>query len=281
MPAAKKAKKNVDVRKPEDRKELQIIIETHPITFILVHADWCGHCQTFKEKVWSKLEELPDTKNGLAAIHHDQLEGTEFADAKIRGYPSVIVVGKKKLAEFEDEDGKSNAIPSEQANDVKMMTDLVTSGEPATLPKTLKGVTTNVDIPSEADEEGVESKNTSAELDEDAKLSRQLKSNSGSKKTVTASPFEVPDPGQDVLDTQEAATASTEFEKADAAKADAVKVGGGGSLYHSLLAATRDVAAPAALVAAAVLMKRSKRRITKRRGAKRGGKKRVSRRRSL
>lgn len=271
MPAAKKAKKNVDVRKPEDRKELQIIIETHPITFILIHADWCGHCQTFKEKVWSKLEELPDTKNGLAAIHHDQLEGTEFADAKIRGYPSVIVVGKKKLAEFKDEEGVSNAIPSEQANNLEKMTDMLTNTDPSTLPNTLEGVKSNVDV-----SEQFTTEDESPELSEEAKMSREVRSNSGTKKTVTASPFEVPDPGQDVLDTQEAATASTEFEKADA-----VKVGGGGSLYHSLLAATRDVAAPAALVATAVLMKRGKRRGTKR--AKRGrGRKgqRVSRRRN-
>lgn len=261
MPAAKKSKK-VDVRKPEDRKDLQFVIETHPITIILVHADWCGHCQTFKKNVWNKLQELPNKKNGLAAIHHDQLEGTEFADAKIRGYPSVIVVGKKKMAEFEDEDGPTNAIPSEEANNYEKMKDLVTNGEPSALPNSLKGMKSNVDV--------MEVENESPDLSEEAKMSRELRSSNGSKKvSSTASPFEVPDPGQDVLDTQDTAgSASTEFEKADAAK-----VGGGGSLYHSLLAATRDVAPAAALVAAAVMMKRGGKKTRRAKKVKRASRK--------
>jgi hypothetical protein len=36
----------------------------------------------------------------MAAIHYDQLKATPFADANIKGYPSVIIVGKKKMAEF-------------------------------------------------------------------------------------------------------------------------------------------------------------------------------------
>ncbi len=281
MPAAKKTK-SADVRKPADRKELKAVIESHPITFILIHADWCGHCQTFKKNVWSKLEELPNKKNGLAAIHHDQLEGTEFADAKIRGYPSVIVVGKKEMAEFEDEDGQTNAIPSEEANDAEKMTSLVSAAEPSSLMGSFKNMKKNVDViqaqanaaeANAAQEEEAEIQK-SPELSENAKASRALKSmnNSGLRPSGTALPLNVPNPSNDVLDTQEASP-SMEFEKADKKKDDAAAtVGGGGSLYHSLLAATRDVAPAAALVAAAVMMKRGGKK-TRRRSPKRGSRK--------
>lgn len=281
MPAAKKTK-SADVRKPADRKELKAVIESHPITFILIHADWCGHCQTFKKNVWSKLEELPNKKNGLAAIHHDQLEGTEFADAKIRGYPSVIVVGKKEMAEFEDEDGQTNAIPSEEANDADKMKSLVSAAEPSSLMGSFKNMKKNVDViqaqanaaEANATQEEEAEIQKSPELSENAKASRALKSmnNSGLRPSGTAPPLNVPNPSNDVLDTQEASP-SMEFEKADKKKDDAAAtVGGGGSLYHSLLAATRDVAPAAALVAAAVMMKRGGKK-TRRRSPKRGSRK--------
>lgn len=277
MPAAKKAKKNVDVRKPADRKALEDIIAAHPITIILIHADWCGHCQTYKEKVWSQLEEMPEKKNGLAAIHHDQLEGTRFSDARIKGYPSVIVVGKKKTAEFEDENGVvTNAIPTEEANDLEKMKEIVRSAEPSTLTSSFKNMRTNVDAgPSIPEEEDVNmqegSTEESPELSNEAKASRKARASrpaSGSPSVGVA----VPDPTQDVLDTQKPAAASqaTEFLEP--------KKGGGGNLYHSLLAATRDVAPAAALVAAAVVMGRGKKTRRSRKGRQGRKGRRTSRR---
>lgn len=268
MPAAKKTK-GVDVRKPSDVKALQEILKAHPITIILVHADWCGHCQRYKENVWSKLEEMPEKKNGLAAIHHDQLENTEFADAKIRGYPSVIVVGKKKMAEFEDEEGPTNAIPNQQANDLETMESLARSAEPSTLTGTLPSMKSNVDTAEE-----VVTPDESPQLSEEAKTSREASLyNATPKKAVrrSASPLAVPDPTKDTLDSQvPAESETTEFRAAEE-----VKKGGGGSLYDSLLAAARGVAPAAALVATAVVLnkKGGKKRKTKR-GSKRKGTKR-------
>lgn len=254
MPAAKK--KSVDVRSPADRKALKDVIEQHPITIILVHADWCGHCKDYKQNVWSKLEELPEKKNGLAAIHHDQLEGTEFADAKLKGFPSVIVVGKKKMAEFEDEDGVTNAIPTDQANNLEKMQTIVSSAEPSTLTGTLKNMKTNVD--------GASKERESPELSQEAEASRELKgytnvkSRNGAKSVPTLA---IPDPTKDTLDTQGPVDSQvTEFEANKQKQA-----GGSGSLYESLLAATRAAAPAAALVATAVALKRrSRSRKTKR-----------------
>ena len=103
--------KSVDVRSKDDVKDLERDIKVGPITIVLVYADWCGHCTRFKENVWSKLMSKPRKVN-LASVHHDQLTNTSLRDAKITGYPSVLVVGKDgKPAVFKSEGEATNAMP--------------------------------------------------------------------------------------------------------------------------------------------------------------------------
>ena len=106
---------NIDVRSTGDIASLEKIIKGGPITIVLIYADWCGHCTRFKENVWSKLLKTGH-RASLASIHHDQLENTSLKDAKIKGYPSVLVVGKDgKPAVFkgpEGEDEPTNAMPN-------------------------------------------------------------------------------------------------------------------------------------------------------------------------
>jgi thioredoxin-like negative regulator of GroEL len=107
--------KTVDVRSTKDVRGLEQIIKSGPITIVLIYADWCGHCTRFKEDVWSKLLNSSH-RASLASIHHDQLEKTVLKDAKIKGYPSVLVVGKDgKPAVFKGpagEEGPTNAMPN-------------------------------------------------------------------------------------------------------------------------------------------------------------------------
>jgi len=109
-----KRSKAVDVRSTKDVPALESVIKTGPITVVLIYADWCGHCTNFKKNVWSKLlkNQRPNQAK-LASIHHDQLENTILRDAKIRGYPSVLVVGKDgKPAVFKGpEEEETNAMP--------------------------------------------------------------------------------------------------------------------------------------------------------------------------
>lgn len=244
MPAKKDT---VDVRKPADLKKLLDVIAKHPITVILVHADFCGHCKTYKENVWNKVSAMPEAKNGAASIHYDQLEGTPFADAKIKGYPSVILVGKKKMAEFEDEEApgeKTNAMSMEEANDLEKMKTLISSAEPSTLTGTLKNMSTNVDSPSSPRLSAeAESRRNSQEMKEGEAESRPQK-------------FSIPDERMDVLNSQKKA-ANTEFTAEQTNETPRAGKGAvGGSLYSSLLEAARTVAPAVALTAAAVAMKR-------------------------
>ena len=110
---------NIDVRSTDDIASLEKIIKGGPITIVLIYADWCGHCTRFKENVWSKLLKTGH-RAGLASIHHDQLENTSLKDAKIKGYPSVLVVGKDgKPAVFKGEDEPTNAMPNADLETLK------------------------------------------------------------------------------------------------------------------------------------------------------------------
>lgn len=133
MVGIKKQKKPVDVRSLEDVEEFEKMVAIGPITVVLVYADWCGHCQTFKKNVWSNLTALPNRKVNLASVHFDQLENTSQKDAKIEGYPSVLVIGNdKKPAEFKNENGeRTNAMPN--ANSLEAMKTLVEADATAIL----------------------------------------------------------------------------------------------------------------------------------------------------
>ena len=118
--------KTVDVRSRRDVAGLENIIKGGPITIVLIYADWCGHCTRFKENVWSKL--LENSHNAkLASIHHDQLENTSLKDAKIKGYPSVLVVGKDgKPAVFKGpagEEDPTNAMPNADLETLEKIVD--------------------------------------------------------------------------------------------------------------------------------------------------------------
>lgn len=118
-------KKSVDVRSKKDVEELEKNIKMGPITIVLIYADWCGHCTNFKENVWSKLTAKSHNAN-LASVHHDQLENTSLRDAKIKGYPSVLVVGQDgKPATFtsEGEEDVTNAMPTTDLKTLETIAD--------------------------------------------------------------------------------------------------------------------------------------------------------------
>jgi hypothetical protein len=85
---------NVDVRSSANVKELVDLLKKNKIVIVLVYADWCGHCQTFKKDIWSNLSALPSRKIPMAQIKAEELEKTPLATAEIDGYPTVMMVGQ-------------------------------------------------------------------------------------------------------------------------------------------------------------------------------------------
>jgi hypothetical protein len=84
------------------------------VTFVLIYADWCGHCHKYMDNVWNPMCKKGNTKHNVAAVREDVLPNTSLANAKIEGYPSVIVVNSDgKPAEFKKPDGEvTNAMPN-------------------------------------------------------------------------------------------------------------------------------------------------------------------------
>lgn len=84
--------KPIDVRNTDQAAKLDALIHTGPVTFVLVYADWCGHCQRYKP-TWHELENTPGRVANIASVHHDMMENVPtIKNAKIQGYPSVIKV---------------------------------------------------------------------------------------------------------------------------------------------------------------------------------------------
>jgi thiol-disulfide isomerase/thioredoxin len=117
----------IDVREKGDVDKLMKLIQKNKVVLVLVYADWCGHCKTFKKDVWSKLKSQANRKVPLAEVNADMLPNTPLKNAKIDGYPSVVPIGNDmKMATLKDASGKeTNAIPN--SRDTQMMESLVAS----------------------------------------------------------------------------------------------------------------------------------------------------------
>jgi thiol-disulfide isomerase/thioredoxin len=82
----------VNVRSEKQVPKLEELIAAGPVTFVLIYADWCGHCHKYMP-TWEKFENVPGRTVNIAKVHHDMLENVPtIKNAKIQGYPSVIRV---------------------------------------------------------------------------------------------------------------------------------------------------------------------------------------------
>jgi thiol-disulfide isomerase/thioredoxin len=120
------AHKPMDVRKESQIKELESMIHEGPCTFVLIYADWCGHCHRYLP-TWKEFEKTPGRTANIASVHHDMMEkAPTIANAKIQGYPSVIKV--QPTGEIEEykvpETGEvTNALP-DMRNESRMKQEL-------------------------------------------------------------------------------------------------------------------------------------------------------------
>ena len=120
MPRRRQTKKGklnpVDVRSQTDVGAFEGLLGKGPLTIVLVYADWCGHCQTFKQNMWNQVSSMPNKNINTASVHYDMVDKTSVKNAKIDGYPSLLLVGTdKKPATFKGESGQTNAMPTPES----------------------------------------------------------------------------------------------------------------------------------------------------------------------
>lgn len=104
----------LSVRSPDQISDLENLISSGPVTFVLVHADWCGPCQRYKPQ-WKELTDIPGRQTNVAMIHHDMVEKSNILkEAKIPGYPSVLkVFPNGHIETYHDEHKKAtNGMPN-------------------------------------------------------------------------------------------------------------------------------------------------------------------------
>ena len=104
----------IDVRNEKQSEKAESLIKTGPITFVLVYADWCGHCHNYLP-TWKEMEAMPNRKANIVSVHHDMMEKIpSIANAKIQGYPSVIKVSPSgSITEYKvpNTNEVTNAVP--------------------------------------------------------------------------------------------------------------------------------------------------------------------------
>jgi thiol-disulfide isomerase/thioredoxin len=75
----------------------------YPTKVILYHADWCGHCQTFKPE-WQKFKQIITTNNlPITVMDFEQKKIPPTQMANITGFPTIIIHRGGKQEEYKDE----------------------------------------------------------------------------------------------------------------------------------------------------------------------------------
>ena len=132
MPKTKKTSKakktktdDIDIETEADIPKL-MSIKNKPVVLVFIHADWCGHCQTFKPN-WKEYKTIPGRNIPMVSVNEKMLSKSPFSKAKIDGYPSNIIYSPKdgSFATFKKENGEeTNSVPNirEKAAMTKLLT---------------------------------------------------------------------------------------------------------------------------------------------------------------
>jgi thiol-disulfide isomerase/thioredoxin len=258
----------IDVRSTTDMGKLTDLIKNNKIVLVLVYADWCGHCQTFKKDVWQPLSGMPNRKVPLAAVNESVLAESPVASAKIDGYPSVLMMGQDmKPAVFEGESGEpTNAMPN--TRNLEAMRTIVGSDPavvlasgPAMSPSAEEDEPMSVESTPDAEEELNNAAEEAVDAVDAAEAYEPSPANNEGGFTLSKAVSNPPDVEDDIAGMQGMALNSMGRTIQTNGPFTATGAQEGGSLYLALLEASKGVLPAAALTTAAIYVdKRTRRR---------------------
>ncbi len=99
---------------PKQMSELQKLIGTGPITYVLVYSVTCPHCHTYKP-IWSELCRMKDKRANMVSMEAQVYDKTPLSEQKqVSGVPTVLYVDKagqiSEVSEPRNREVMSNAI---------------------------------------------------------------------------------------------------------------------------------------------------------------------------
>ena len=108
--------KTLEVKKNEDVPKMDKVLLQPQVTFVLIKADWCGHCKEFEPK-WQNLTKTPGRNANMIKIPVElQRNSQVLKNVPIDGVPTVLEV----------RNGTVRAIDIDEANDPEIMRQEVT-----------------------------------------------------------------------------------------------------------------------------------------------------------
>jgi len=221
------SRNSVDVTDTKDIPKLAELMKKNKFIVVLIWANYCGHCHTYKDQVWNKLLNSQGRKAGLASIHYDQLETAPPAiPKKVSGYPTVLFIGKDgKPVNFKDENTGATNLEYPKSRDLTVMSKIVNSDDPESL--------------LENREEDTPSLSKNSELIASATSPDDVLNSANYNNTPSKSRVVAPNPSDDMLNSQsENKPLNVEKGEMDSGVVDDMlekSKRGGGSLFKALL----------------------------------------------
>ena len=266
-PTASKSNDNMDVKTVGQIDKLVDNIKNNVLTLLLIYADWCGHCKTFKNDIWNKLANIKGRKISMAQVNENVLSHLKerIPDLNVDGFPTVTLAGN---------DMKTSP-PIKNTRDLGSMQTLVTADPNQVMaangmssgenwkegsPKVNTNDTDENEIDDDSDSTSAtprpESANALKEAGKKAVKNFQngIPNISAEMSSTVSNPPSIED---DIITPQTSETGTTGMASANnmnSALTNKAKMGG--SLYASLVAATRSIAPAVGLATAASVASR-------------------------
>jgi thiol-disulfide isomerase/thioredoxin len=93
----------IDVRSMSQLKGMWDRIASGPITFVLIYADWCGHCHRFKPE-FDAAASMPGRSVNVVSVNDEMFPAVKrtieqnsgkTSSMNVEGYPTVLLVDKE------------------------------------------------------------------------------------------------------------------------------------------------------------------------------------------